>query len=81
MGVYSSRAAAVFPTVDATDECAAGCMGSAVSTTLPPFGGDVFQGIVEKGTQANQWTEREASAVNAYTRTFEQHSVETDGND
>jgi len=32
---------------------------------------DVFHGIVEQGTQANQWTEREAGAVKALTTAFE----------
>jgi hypothetical protein len=41
----------------------------------------VFHGIVEKGTPADQWTEREASAVTAYIRAFEQHRFEPDRGD
>jgi len=33
---------------------------------------DALEGIVEHGRQANQWTEREASAVKALTVAFEQ---------
>ena len=33
---------------------------------------EVFHGIVEYGKQADQWTEREASAMTAYACAFEQ---------
>ena len=33
---------------------------------------DALEDIVEQGTQANQWTEREAGAVKALTTAFEQ---------
>jgi hypothetical protein len=60
--------AALRPGCDGNGEMTQAALGCRSDEDL-----DVFHGIVEKGTAADQWTEREASAVIAYTRAFEQH--------
>ena len=62
--------AALRPNSDANSEMTQAALGCLSDEDL-----DAFHDIVDKGTPANHWTEREASAVTAYTRAFEQHRL------